>query len=70
MRTKPNHAWDEQVHQRDTEFFFLCETHRNLIQRPEDGIKKTAFSRLVNCDAPKCKHQAEYEFFPNLYPVR
>lgn len=70
MRTKSDHAWNEKVHQRDTEFFFLCDPHRNIVQRPEDGMKRTEFSTLVSCDYPRCKHQAEYEFFPNLYPIR
>jgi hypothetical protein len=47
-------------------FFFLCEMHRNLLERKQDAATETQQKKLPLCDWPTCSLKATYEFFPNL----
>lgn len=50
-------------------FFFLCEMHRNLLERKQDASTETQTKKLPICDWPECSLKATYEFFPNLMTV-
>lgn len=49
----------------ESHFFYLCETHRNNLERKQDAVREISEIKEI-CDYPKCRNHATYEFFPNL----
>lgn len=49
-------------------YFMFCEVHRNLLQRKQD-VAHSIVNIGEGCEYPKCKLDAGYAYFPNLYTV-
>lgn len=47
-------------------YFMFCESHRNIMQRKQD-IAEPIVNIGEVCEYPKCRCNAGYAFFPNLY---